>query len=127
MVEVLDDIRTDCAVCDLLVHRGRLVPLLDLRSQPMAVSNPADRQCRVLIVDIGGIQTGITIDAVGEVLDIASDQIHWSPELRETPIAGIAGLATVGTEPIVLLSLHQLLHAATEDRPRPGRDLSSHN
>ena len=58
--------------------RGRILPVLDLRTRFGLPPLEADRRklSRIVIVESGGLTAGLIVDAVSEVLKISSDAIE---------------------------------------------------
>ena len=58
--------------------RGRILPVLDLRTRFGLPPLEADRRklSRIVIVEAGGLTAGLIVDAVSEVLKISSDAIE---------------------------------------------------
>ena len=58
--------------------RGRILPVLDLRTRFGLPPLEADRQklSRIVIVEAGGLTAGLIVDAVSEVLKISSEDIE---------------------------------------------------
>ena len=58
--------------------RGRILPVLDLRTRFGLPPLEADRQklSRIVIVEAGGLTAGLVVDAVSEVLRISPDAIE---------------------------------------------------
>lgn len=67
------------AVAGTASHRGRLVPLLDLRALLGLDGGERRAPPRVLLTRIGRHRVGLVVDAVSAVLQIAEDQIDPLP------------------------------------------------
>ena len=61
--------------------RGNVVPILDQRRRFGAVLEDIDRDGRILVVDIGGVRTGLLVDGVADIREVGSGQIGAAPEL----------------------------------------------
>jgi purine-binding chemotaxis protein CheW len=61
--------------------RGKVVPILDQRTRFGAVAAAADRDDRILVVDIGGRRAGLLVDAVSDIIEVGESQITEAPEL----------------------------------------------
>lgn len=90
--------------------RGKVIPVIDLRSRfslPTVEYN--DRTCYV-IVDIGGVTTGLIVDTVAGVVGILTSNIDPPPELDEsTESQFILGMGKTEDEVYVLLDIQKLL------------------
>jgi purine-binding chemotaxis protein CheW len=67
--------------------RGKVIPIISMRKRFGLPENMADNHTRVIILDIGGDLLGFTVDAVSEVIRIASAEIQPAPPV----LAGGAG------------------------------------
>ena len=95
--------------------RGAVVPVIDLQSRfgrPMA--QMGKKTC-VIIFDVGGegekVELGLLVDAVSEVIDIATSKIEPPPQFGTTiQREYIRGLGKVGSEFIVILETERALN-----------------
>ena len=60
--------------------RGEVIPVLDTRKRFDLEVKPSDDRTRIIIVDLGGIKTGLVVDSVREVLNLAKKDIAPPPE-----------------------------------------------
>jgi purine-binding chemotaxis protein CheW len=94
--------------------RGEVVPVLDTRKRFELPVKPSDDRTRVMIVDIGGVKTGLVVDSVREVLNLARKDIAPPPEaigsagVQQQFISGI-GKVDAGKRMIVLLDVKRIL------------------
>jgi purine-binding chemotaxis protein CheW len=61
--------------------RGRIIPVIDLRSRIGIAKKEADKNTRIVVVEILEKTIGFIVDAVKEVLRIPSDITEAPPEL----------------------------------------------
>jgi purine-binding chemotaxis protein CheW len=59
--------------------RGRIIPVVDLRSRLGAVGQPPD-EAKIVIVELSDATVGIVVDEVKEVLSVSADQCEAPPE-----------------------------------------------
>jgi purine-binding chemotaxis protein CheW len=95
--------------------RGRVIPVIDLRSRfGMETTEYTERTC-IIVVEVqsnmGQIQTGIVVDSVSEVLNIKNS------EIEDTPAFGpklntdyILGMAKLGGSVKILLDIDKVLN-----------------
>jgi purine-binding chemotaxis protein CheW len=93
--------------------RGEVIPVLDTRKRfELEVKQPDDRT-RIIIVDLGGVKTGLVVDSVREVLNLAKKDIAPPPEAIGSGIDHqfISGIGKVdsGKRMIVLLDVEKIL------------------
>jgi purine-binding chemotaxis protein CheW len=93
--------------------RGEVIPVLDTRRRFDLEVKPSDDRTRIIIVDLGGVKTGLVVDSVREVLNLARKDIAPPPETAGTGIAEqfISGIGKVdaGKRMIVLLDVEKIL------------------
>ena len=96
--------------------RGEVIPVLDTRKRFDLEVKAADDQTRIIIVELGGVKTGLVVDSVREVLSLAKKDIAPPPEAIHAGIDQrfISGIGKVdgGKRLIVLLDVEKIL---TED------------
>ena len=102
--------RTPTFVEGVINLRGKIIPVVSLRTIFYLPAAEQTRESRIVVVDIEGQQTGIMVDAVTEVLRIAADAV----EPPSSVIAGadsdyLLGIAKVGDKMITLLNLEKVL------------------
>jgi purine-binding chemotaxis protein CheW len=95
--------------------RGAVVPVIDLQSRfGRNVAQVGKKTC-VIIFDVGPegdrVELGLLVDAVSEVIDIATAQIEPPPQFGTTiQREFILGLGKVGSEFIVILEPERALN-----------------
>jgi chemotaxis signal transduction protein len=93
--------------------RGEVIPVLDTRKRFDLDVKPPDDRSRIIIVDLGGVKTGLVVDSVREVLNLARKDIAPPPEsigsgIDQQFISGI-GKVDAGKRMIVLLDVEKIL------------------
>jgi purine-binding chemotaxis protein CheW len=93
--------------------RGEVIPVLDTRKRFDLEVKPSDDRTRIIIVDLGGVKTGLVVDSVREVLNLATRDIAPPPEaigsgIDQHFISGI-GKVDAGRRMIVLLDVERIL------------------
>jgi purine-binding chemotaxis protein CheW len=90
--------------------RGRILPVVELRSRlglPPAVLTP---RSRILVTDVQGRVLGLLVDAVLQVTRIPADTVQPAPEDVMTPQADwLAGVARRPDRLLILLELDAVL------------------
>ena len=94
--------------------RGEVIPVLDTRKRFELEVKPPDDRTRIIIVDLGGVKTGLVVDSVREVLNLARKDIAPPPEaigsgIDQQFISGI-GKVDSGKRMIVLLDVERILN-----------------
>ncbi|MGO9258178.1 MAG: chemotaxis protein CheW [Bryobacteraceae bacterium] len=93
--------------------RGEVIPVLDTRRRFDLEVKAADDRTRIIIVELGGVKTGLVVDAVREVLSLSKKDIAPPPEAIHTGVDQrfISGIGKVdnGKRMIVLLDVEKIL------------------
>ncbi len=90
--------------------RGKVTPVVDLRKKlGVAVAEKSDEN-RIVVMDIGGQDIGMVVDAVNEVLRISADSVEPPSSVVSTAEADyIMGIAKLDSKLIILLNLGKVL------------------
>jgi len=94
--------------------RGKVIPVLNLRQRfGLAAQEATPRTCIVVLQieqEHGRLLCGAVVDAVTEVVDIATDRIEKPPEFgASVDTAFIAGIGQLGQRVIILLDVERIL------------------
>lgn len=96
--------------------RGKVIPVIDLRLKFGLPSVPDTQRTCIVVVQVRGelvdIQVGIVVDAVSEVLNLASADCENTPDLGPhfaTPF--IVGMARVKNKVKILLDIDRVISA----------------
>jgi purine-binding chemotaxis protein CheW len=93
--------------------RGEVIPVLDTRKRFDLEAKASDDRSRIIIVELGGVKTGLIVDSVREVLSLSKKDIAPPPEaihsgVDQQFISGI-GKVDAGTRMVVLLDVEKIL------------------
>ncbi len=93
--------------------RGEIIPVIDTRKRFGMPVKAADDRTRIIIVDLAGTKTGLLVDSVSQVLNIAMKDISPPPAAIESGIDNefISGIGKVdqGKRMVVLLNVEKIL------------------
>lgn len=79
MMDITPVPRTPDFIRGVINLRGKVIPIIDLRLKfGMEAAAQTDQTC-VIVVQAHGVQMGIVVDQVSEVLDIAAEDIEDAP------------------------------------------------
>ena len=112
--------RTPVFVRGVINLRGKVIPVIDLRQKfGLDVADDTNQTC-IIVVDVtgqtGGIQVGILVDSVSEVLDIRGEDIEDPPMFGSSvDTAFILGMAKAKGTVKILLNIEKVLSAAELD------------
>jgi purine-binding chemotaxis protein CheW len=90
--------------------RGRLIPIIDLRTRFGMDRSERTKDTRIVVTEIGSRSVGMVVDSVSEVLRIPVEQIEDAPDL----VAGvdteyIRGVGKMGDRLIIMLDLGRVI------------------
>jgi purine-binding chemotaxis protein CheW len=90
--------------------RGKVIPVVNLRSKFCLEGKENDNQSRIMIMDIQGITMGLVVDAVSEVLRIPSNIVEPTPQMASNiSTEYIKGIAKLEDRLIILLDMEMLV------------------
>ncbi len=90
--------------------RGRVIPVIDLRKRFGFNIADLTKDTRIVVVDIGGRDIGVVVDAVTEVLRLSADKVEPASSVITTSDSEyLLGIAKLEGRLIILLDLQQAL------------------
>ena len=95
--------------------RGRVIPVLELRTKFGMVSQEYDDRTCIIVVEVAGssstIQVGMLVDSVSEVLNISVEEIESRPSFGTTQVDTecILGMGKVKGEVKILLDVDKVV------------------
>jgi purine-binding chemotaxis protein CheW len=95
-------------ICGVINLRGKIVPIIDpAKRMNIKYDFVFSDKSRIVVLDINGIQMGIIVDEVPEVLNISEDQIEVEPEIIKSKISDdfVAGVAKYNKRIILILDV----------------------
>ena len=114
--------RTPSYVKGVINLRGQVISVVDLRAKfSMAAAERTEQTC-IIVVEIRSagrkLNTGIIVDRVSEVLDVAGDQIEDAPEFGSSVESDfILGMGKIGQSVKILLDIDKVLTADGDATP----------
>ncbi len=84
--------------------RGRIIPVVDLKSRLGLAGGDAD-ESKIVIVEAGAVTAGLIVDDVDEVITIDEDTLEQAPT---GDVGYISAVAKVGDRLLVLLDLEAM-------------------
>ena len=96
--------------------RGGVIPVIDLRKRFELPVADETSDNRIVVVDIGGQNIGVVVDAVTEVLRVSADSIEPPSSVITTSESEyLLGIAKLDDRLIILLDLNQVLSEADQE------------
>ena len=93
--------------------RGKVIPVIDLRLNFGMEAGAATEQTCIIVVDVEGVEMGVMVDRVSEVLDIADEEIEDAPAFGEAIHTDfILGMGKAGERVTILLDIGEVLQGA---------------
>jgi purine-binding chemotaxis protein CheW len=90
--------------------RGKIIPVMDIRSRFEKESREYDELTCVVVIDIADLTVGIIVDTVVEVLSIQKEQISDPLKFEDRSFGNfIQGIGKVGNAVKLLLDVEQLI------------------
>jgi purine-binding chemotaxis protein CheW len=95
--------------------RGKVIPIIDLRTRIGMPRKEHDKDTRIIVVDLEGKNVGFVVDSVSEVLRIPSNVTEPPPVLASgVESSYITSVAKLEDRLIILLDLEKVL--STEEK-----------
>ena len=93
--------------------RGKVIPVVDLRKRFGLPAEKESKENRIVVVDIGAQDIGVIVDAVTEVLRIATESVEPPASVITTADSEyLLGIAKLDSRLIILLDLERVLTEA---------------
>lgn len=95
--------------------RGKVIPVINLRSKFGFEEKAIDDNSRIIIMEIRGITNGVIVDSVSEVLRISESAIEATSPIASDNIGHfIKGLAKLDNRLIILVEIDNLVEEAVQ-------------
>ena len=91
--------------------RGRVIPVMDIRTRFGMSDRDYDERTCIIVVQVEGETSGLIIDQVKEVTEIADDQIELPPARTAQAGQYVKGIGKVSDEVKILLDVQRLFYA----------------
>ena len=102
--------RTPSFVEGVITLRGKVIPVIDLRKRFGLPVSEQNTENRIVVVDIGGQDIGVVVDAVAEVLRISTGSVEPpSSVITGADSEYLLGIAKLEDRLIILLDLERVL------------------
>ena len=92
--------------------RGKVIPVIALRRRLGLEPAPADKNTRIVVVEVHGQTLGFIVDAVSEVLRISADTVDPTPRIGSVEREYISGVGKLDSRLLLMLDLDRLMNEA---------------
>jgi purine-binding chemotaxis protein CheW len=90
--------------------RGEVIPVIGMRQRIGVTGEELPRKSRVIIVDVGGRLYGLHVDDVREIVEVDDESVATeNMDVINTNTEFVRGIARVGDQLLIVLSLQQVL------------------
>ncbi|HEU5401203.1 MAG TPA: chemotaxis protein CheW [Terriglobales bacterium] len=97
--------------------RGKVIPVIALRKRLGIEQQAADKQTRIVVVDVHDETLGFVVDSVSEVLRIHTGTVEPAPRLGKNERNYISGVSKLESRLLLLIDLEELM-SGTEFEPQ---------
>jgi purine-binding chemotaxis protein CheW len=104
--------QTPAYVKGVINLRGQVIPVIDLRLKFGMEEGEYDKRTCIVVVNVDGLQMGIVVDTVSEVMDIEASDIEATPSFgTKLHTDYILGMGKVQGEVKILLDIGEVVTA----------------
>ena len=97
--------------------RGKITPVVDLRTMLGFQFKAADQQNRIIVIEVGEVVVGLLVDAVSEVMPLPESAVEAPPTFAGTMASGcIEGVGKVDDRLLILLDIQKMFGTAEGTR-----------
>jgi purine-binding chemotaxis protein CheW len=97
-------------ICGIINLRGKIIPIVDLRSKFGMESKEQTSETCIIVVHVQGVEVGIVVDRVSEVLNIAGGDIEPPPSFgKEVNTEYILGIGKSQSKVKILLNIDRVI------------------
>jgi purine-binding chemotaxis protein CheW len=90
--------------------RGKVLPVIDLRKRFGLDLKQADKNSRIIVVRVDGMEIGMIVDNVSEVLMLPDGAVEPAPAITDSvDTAFITGIAKLDPRLVILLDLRKVI------------------
>ena len=99
-------------ICGIINLRGKIIPIVDLRRKFGMESKAQTSETCIIVVHVQGVEVGIVVDRVSEVLNIAAGDIEPPPSFgKDVNTDYILGIGKSQSKVKILLNIDRVLSA----------------
>lgn len=92
--------------------RGQVIPVMDVRLRFKLPNQQYSDRTVIIVLEVDGIQTGLVVDGVSEVIEVRPEDIKPPPQWQGRDTTGvIKGMAKQDEQVNILLDIEKLLYS----------------
>ena len=96
--------------------RGKVIPVMNLRNKFSMEDKQANKNTRIIVVNVGNKTLGVIVDSVSEVLRLSVDKVQPPPSVvTDNRSDYIKGIGKIGERLLILLDLDKIFAAEAAD------------
>jgi len=96
--------------------RGKVLPVLDLRKRFGLEPRMADKNSRIIVINVYETEVGMIVDGVSEVLTVPDQSVEPAPPITASMDSSfITGIAKIDQRLVILLNLGKVLSSQDQD------------
>jgi purine-binding chemotaxis protein CheW len=100
--------------------RGRIIPVVDLRRMLGFEVKSADKQSRIIVIEIGGVVAGFLVDSVSEVVQLPESAVEAPPTFAgAVEPRYVNGVGKIDERLLILLNLEKMFLVQEEGGGEP--------
>ncbi len=99
--------------------RGKVIPVIGLRKRFGLEHLAADKQTRIVVVEVKDMVLGFMVDSVSQVLRIPADTVEPPPRLAKVEREYVSGVGKLDSRLFILLDLDRLMSDPEERKLAP--------
>ncbi|MDR3573936.1 MAG: chemotaxis protein CheW [Anaerolineaceae bacterium] len=97
--------------------RGKVMPVIELHKRFGLPSVEPTKDSRIVVVAVAGMEAGLIVDGVSEVLTIQDQNVEPAPHMTTTVDSGfITGIAMLDQRLIILLDLSKIMSVQEQEK-----------
>ncbi|MBY6277468.1 chemotaxis protein CheW [Symbiobacterium thermophilum] len=97
--------------------RGRIVPVINLRTKLGLPPGGGERGGRTVVTEFGDAEAGLVVDEVVGVMRVDASSIEAPPQMTDVDRRAVSAIARVQNRLVILLDLGAILEPSPEGLP----------
>jgi len=90
--------------------RGKVIPVIRLRKRIGMESSDADKNTRIVVVEVHGHTIGFVVDSVSQVIRLSADVVEPAPRLGKCENDYVSGVGKIDGRMLLLLDIEKVMN-----------------